>query len=180
MKERLEKGNWNINSLIQDPPSPSMTRMQAIRDTEPNALVMDTGAAAVLGALEDPVIRKAQDKGVTIVNAGNGHTLAFTIEGDEICGVFEHHSRVLLNEGSCQKYLTKLQDGTLTNEEVFDDHGHGAAVNRPCNPSLIAVTGPNRSIILPDAYQAAPHGDMMLTGCFGLLSIWMKTRTNNP
>lgn len=180
MRETLEKGNWNIHSLIQDPPSPSMTRMQAIRDTEPDALVMDTGAAAVLGALEDPIIRKAQDKGVTIVNAGNGHTLAFTLKGDEVCGVFEHHSRVLLNEGTCQKFLKKLQNGTLTNDEVYDDHGHGAAVNRACNSSLIAVTGPNRINILPDAYQAAPHGDMMLTGCFGLLSTWMKTRTDNP
>lgn len=180
LKEMLERGNWNIHALIQDPPSPSMTRMQAILDTEPDALVMDTGAAAVLGALQDPVVRKAQDRGVTIVNAGNGHTLAFTIEGDEICGVFEHHTRVLLNEGTCQTYLTKLQDGTLTNEEVFDDHGHGAAVHRACTPSLIAVTGPNRSKILPDAYQAAPHGDMMLTGCFGLLSTWMKTRAGNP
>ncbi len=180
LKDILERGNWNINSLIQDPPAPSMTRMQAILDTEPEALVMDTGAAAVLGALEDPVVRKAQDKGVTIVNAGNGHTLAFTIEGEEVCGVFEHHTGVLLKNGTCRDYLAKLQTGTLTNEEVFDDHGHGAAVNRACSSSLIAVTGPNRSKILPDAYQAAPHGDMMLTGCFGLLSTWMKTRTNNP
>ena len=180
LKEILETGNWNIRSLIQDPPSPSMTRMQAILDTGPRALVMDTGAAAVLGALQDPVVQKAQDRGVTIVNAGNGHTLAFTIEGDEICGVFEHHSRVLLNEGTCKAYLTKLQNGTLTNEEVFDDNGHGAAVNRACSSSLIAVTGPNRSKILPDAYPASPYGDMMLTGCFGLLSTWKKTRTNNP
>lgn len=180
LKETLERGNWNLNSLIRDPPDASMTRMQAIRDTEPHAFVMDTGAAAILGALEDPVIREAQDRGVTIVNAGNGHTLAVTIEGDEICGVFEHHSRVLINNGTCKQYLTKLQNGSLTNEEVFEDHGHGAAVNRACSPELIAVTGPNRREILPDAYQASPYGDMMLTGCFGLLSTWMKTRAGNP
>jgi uncharacterized protein (DUF1786 family) len=176
LKETLERGNWNLSSLIRDPPDASMTRMQAIRDTEPDALVMDTGAAAILGALEDPVIKEAQERGVTIVNAGNGHTLAVTIEGDEICGIFEHHSRVLLNNGTCRDYLTKLQNGTLTNEEVFDDHGHGAAVNRACQPSLVAVTGPNRMDILPDAYQATPHGDMMLSGCFGLLSTWMTLR----
>ncbi|KAF1078892.1 DUF1786 domain-containing protein [Methanogenium sp. MK-MG] len=180
MRETLERGDWNISSLIQDPPAPSMTRMQAILDTAPDALVMDTGAAAVLGALQDPVVQNARDRGVTIINAGNGHTLAVTIEGDEICGVFEHHSRVLINNGTCQHYLTKLRNGTLTNEEVFDDHGHGAAVHRACSPSLVAVTGPNRRKILPDAYQAAPYGDMMLTGCFGLLSTWLKTRTNNP
>ncbi|GAB7015748.1 DUF1786 domain-containing protein [Methanogenium cariaci] len=177
MRKTLENGNWDISSLIQDPPSPSMTRMQAILETEPDALVMDTGAAAVLGALQDPVVEAAREHGVTIVNAGNGHTLAFTIQGDEICGVFEHHSRVLINNGSCRDYLAKLRNGTLTNEEVFDDHGHGAAVHRACDSCLVAVTGPNRREILPDAYQAAPHGDMMLTGCFGLLSTWMQTRT---
>lgn len=180
LKETLERGGWDLTSLIRDPPDACMTRMQAIRDTEPDALVMDTGAAAILGALEDPVIREAQDRGVTIVNAGNGHTLAVTIKGDECCGLFEHHSRVLLNTGTCKDYLTKLQNGTLTNEEVFDDHGHGAAVHRACQPSLVAVTGPNRREILPDAYQASPFGDMMLTGCFGLLSTWMKTRVGNP
>ena len=87
---------------------------------------------------------------------------------------------MLINDGTCNHYLTKLQNGTLTNDEVYDDHGHGAAVNRPCNPSLVAVTGPNRRTILPDAYQASPFGDMMLTGCFGLLSTWMKTRAGNP
>lgn len=180
MRDTLERGDWNISSLIQDPPDTCMTRMQAILDTEPDALVLDTGAAAVLGALEDPVVQQARDHGVTIVNAGNGHTLAFTIEGDEICGVFEHHTRVLLNNGTCRDYLVKLQKGILTNEEVFDDHGHGAAVNRASVSSLIAVTGPNRSLLLPDAYQATPYGDMMLTGCFGLLWTWMKTRTINP
>ncbi|NLO77779.1 MAG: DUF1786 domain-containing protein [Methanomicrobiales archaeon] len=177
MKEMLEKGNWHIDSLIQDPPDASMTRMHAILDTEPDALVMDTGAAAVLGALQDPVVQNAREQGVTIVNAGNGHTLAFTIEGDEICGVFEHHTRVLLNNGSSKDYLTKLQNGTLTNDEVFNDNGHGAAVHRACNSSLIAITGPNRRELVPDAYQASPYGDMMLSGCFGLLSTWIETRT---
>ncbi|WAI00800.1 DUF1786 domain-containing protein [Methanogenium organophilum] len=176
LKEMLERGDWNIRSLIQDPPHTSMTRMQAIRDIRPHALVMDTGAAAIFGALQDPIVNEAKDRGVTIVNAGNGHTLAVTIEGDEICGIFEHHSRVLMNDGTCRQYLTKLHNGTLTNEEVYNDHGHGAAVNRTCSPSLIAVTGPNRRKILPDAYQASPYGDMMLTGCFGLLSTWMKKR----
>ena len=180
MKEMLEKGNWHIHSLIQDPPDASMTRMHAILETEPSALIMDTGIAAVLGALHDPVVQNAREEGVTMVNAGNGHTLAFTIEGDEICGIFEHHTKVLLNNGTCKNYLTKLQRGTLTNDEVFNDNGHGAAVHRASESSLIAVTGPNRRRLLPDAYQASPYGDMMLSGCFGLLSTWMKTRTGKP
>ena len=66
LKETLERGNWNLSSLIRDPPDASMTRMQAIRDIEPHALVMDTGAAAILGALEDPVIKEAQETAIPL------------------------------------------------------------------------------------------------------------------
>jgi len=149
--------------------------MQALREQKPDALVMDTGPAAILGALQDPLVKEHADKGVTIVNAGNGHTLAFTILGEEICGVFEHHSGSL-NPETLQMYLRKLENGSLTNEEVYNDHGHGAAVHRSMKPTLTAVTGPKRKHLLPGAYQAAPYGDMMLTGCFGLLCAWSKVR----
>jgi len=175
LRKTLEERNWNLFGLIDDPPHPSMTRMQAVREQKPDALVMDTGPAAILGALQDPCVKEHAKNGVTIVNAGNGHTLAFTIYGEEICGVFEHHSGAL-NPENLQMYLNKLENGSLTNEEVYDDHGHGAAVHRSMESTLTAVTGPNRKRLLPGAYQAAPFGDMMLTGCFGLLSAWSKVR----
>jgi hypothetical protein len=37
---------------------------------------------------------------------------------------------------------------------------------------LLAVTGPRRELLRGSAlapYEAVPHGDMMLAGCFGLL-----------
>ncbi len=77
----------------------------------------------------------------------------------------------------------KLANGTLTNEEVFDTSGHGALIlnddhtRDAASPSstsfpFLAVTGPRREMLRGSTlhpYEATPHGDMMLAGCFGLL-----------
>jgi hypothetical protein len=60
---------------------------------------------------------------------------------------------------------------------VFGSHGHGvfyvAAEDRPSNRHpFVAVTGPLRAKLRASALKphfAAPHGDMMLSGCFGLV-----------
>lgn len=168
------------------------TRLQAVADsvaaTDGDAplLVMDTGPAAVLGALEDP--RVAREEPVVIVNIGNFHTLAFHLAaGDgpgnpqpDIAGVFEHHTGEL-TPAQLTTYLRKLAAGEITNDEVFDDMGHGAIVRfRPARaPQLFAVTGPRRNMIrgtdLP-VYLAVPHGDMMLAGCFGLVRAYAGKR----
>jgi hypothetical protein len=48
----------------------------------------------------------------------------------------------------------------------------GGASGPPCWRVPLIVTGPRRELLagseLPAEF-AAPHGDMMLTGCFGLL-----------
>jgi hypothetical protein len=63
--------------------------------------------------------------------------------------------------------------GSIENAEVFEDHGHGAHVFKALKDRpLIAVTGPQRSMLRGSAlgpHFAAPHGDMMLAGCFGLV-----------
>jgi uncharacterized protein (DUF1786 family) len=153
------------------------TRLQAVADSvaangdETPLLVMDTGPAAVLGALEDP--RVAGEDPVIVTNVGNFHTLAFHLAGGEIAGVFEHHTGELTRD-ELVTYIRKLAQGRITNEEVFDDMGHGALVRfRPSRePGLVAVTGPRRNKLrgaeLP-IYLAVPHGDMMLAGCFGLI-----------
>ena len=174
-EEMLAKGDWDIFALAPDPPHPAMTRMQSVQQQAPGSLVTDTGPVAVIGALCDPVVARHAKKGITIVNIGNGHTLGFTIKGTRVYGMFEHHTGALTTE-SLARYLKKLQNGTITRQEVFDDHGHGAAVNKPLETTFTVATGPNRARLLPDAYQAAPFGDMMLTGCFGLLEVWNRRR----
>ncbi|UUX92407.1 DUF1786 domain-containing protein [Methanoplanus endosymbiosus] len=171
----LDEHDWSINSLTSDPPHPSMTRMQSVLKQAPGSLVTDTGPAAIMGALCDPVVKKMSESGLVLVNAGNGHTLVFTIKGSEIYGIFEHHTGRLSTSGLL-KYIEELKRGTISGKEVFDDNGHGAEVRKPLLTDNIAVTGPNRLNLLPDAYQAAPYGDMMLSGCFGLLRFWEELR----
>ena len=143
-------------------------------------LLMDTGSAAVLGALEDALVREQQDS--LLCNIGNFHTLAFHLVGGRITGIFEHHTGEI-NRAQLEDMLVKLARGTLTNEEVFDTSGHGALILNgdhtrdaasPASTSFpfLAVTGPRREMLRGSTlhpYEATPHGDMMLAGCFGLL-----------
>lgn len=175
LRGMLENGGWRIDALAPDPPLPTMTRMLALRTEVPGALVIDTGPAAVMGALCDPVVRRMAGEGITLVNAGNAHTLAFTLQGEDVHGFFEHHT-ASLDRDHLQALIGKLREGTLTSDEIFREGGHGAAVHRPLDSPHVAVTGPNRSRLLPDAYPAAPFGDMMLTGCFGLVQAWRRWR----
>ncbi len=140
-------------------------------------LLMDTGSAAVLGALEDPLVKSQPES--LICNIGNFHCLAFHLVQDRIAGIFEHHTGEI-DQAQLEQMLMKLADGTLTNDEVFNTSGHGAlildtadhnALNRRDFPFL-AVTGPRREMLRGSTlrpYEATPHGDMMLAGCFGLL-----------
>lgn len=149
-----------------------LTRMQAVQQAYPEAFVMDTGPAAIIGALCDPLVSSRQKNGVTIVNVGNMHTLAFLIKDNRIWGMFEHHTS-MLTTAKLQYFITKLQQGQLTQEEVYEDGGHGGTVyssNLPAQFDFLTVTGPNRQLAEPlNPHFAAPFGDMMLTGCFGLI-----------
>src|SRR5947209_8174986 len=138
-------------------------------------LLMDTGSAAVLGALEDPLVREQQDS--LLCNIGNFHTLAFHLVEGRIVGIFEHHTGEI-DRAQLEDMLVKLAHGTLTNEEVFNSSGHGALIlGTPSSIDndgfpFLAVTGPRREMLRGSQlhpYEATPHGDMMLAGCFGLL-----------
>lgn len=151
-----------------------LTRFKSVIDSSPvKTAVMDTGVAAILGALADPQVSQRRDK--LIVNVGNGHTLAVTMQDNEVVGLFEHHTSSLTTD-KLDSYLHKLLDGRLTNDEVFEDSGHGAYLegDMPID-SFLAVTGPKRGLLDKskfEPYFAVPHGDMMLAGCFGLISAY--------
>jgi uncharacterized protein (DUF1786 family) len=159
---------------------PIMTRLQAVVDSangfDTPLVVMDTAPAAVLGATFDP--RVADREQVMITNVGNFHTLAFRLGSSGIEGVFEHHTG-LLDLPKLEGLLSALADGSLQHEDVFDDHGHGALIYEKEALSLtgpefgVAVTGPRRNMMMRSSlkpYFVAPFGDMMITGCFGLLA----------
>jgi len=157
-----------------------MTRLQAVVDSatgfEAPLVVMDTAPAAVLGATLDSNVA-AQER-VMIANVGNFHTLAFRLGPSGVEGVFEHHTG-LLDLPKLEDLLSSLADGSLSHEDVFGDHGHGALIYE--NEALhlngqvfgVAVTGPRRKMMVRSRlkpYFVAPFGDMMITGCFGLLA----------
>ncbi len=157
-----------------------MTRLQAVESSaagiDAPLLVMDTAPAAVLGATLDPVVRDRER--ILAANIGNFHSLAFRLKGDQVEGVFEHHTG-LIDREKMESMLRKFAAGSLTHEEIFGDHGHGALIHAPDPFDLeegtfnIVVTGPRRNLMRGSAlrpYYAAPFGDMMLTGCFGLLA----------
>jgi uncharacterized protein (DUF1786 family) len=137
-------------------------------------LLMDTGSAAALGALEDPFVRERRE--CVLCNIGNFHTLAFHLREGQIIGTFEHHTGEITRP-QLETMLLKLTAGTLTNEEVFQSSGHGALIlsgasDRTEHFPLLAVTGPRRELLRGSPlgpYEAVPHGDMMIAGCFGLL-----------
>lgn len=157
------------------PPPEPMIRMQAVARQAPGAFIMDTGAAAVLGILGDPVVAEhAQGAdGAVLINVGNLHTFAIAFRGSRVYGLFEHHTGGVTPEW-LSRLVRQLQDGTLTHAAVKEQGGHGAAFSSDFPHaggfSFVAVTGPNRHIAAPlGYYEAVPYGDMMLSGPYGLV-----------
>jgi uncharacterized protein (DUF1786 family) len=166
----LVSGNLLETLLYRDIPA-HLTRMKAVQETWPQALVMDTGAAAILGAMEDEQVKKMDSSQILIVNIGNEHTLAAWMVEGRLKGIFEHHT-FFMNKDTLMRDLENFISGRLTNDQVLQAQGHGCLNNAPREgrfPPLI-VTGPRRGLLVPGpGIMAAPFGNMMLSGCFGLL-----------
>jgi uncharacterized protein (DUF1786 family) len=166
---------------------PIMTRLRAVAasagDLDVPLVVMDTAPAAVLGATFDPLVAALGE--VIVTNIGNFHTLAFRLGSGGIQGVFEHHTGEI-DLPRLASLLGQLADSTLRHEDVFEDMGHGALMytDQPFefgeDAIDVVVTGPRRSMFdrksqisnqkSLNPYFAAPFGDMMIAGCFGLLA----------
>ena len=85
----------------------------------------------------------------------------------------------MISRDKLEELLRQFASGVMTHEAIFADHGHGAMIHSQ-EPHLfgrdefdLVVTGPRRNLIKGsglNSYFPAPYGDMMLTGCFGLLA----------
>ncbi|MHB1133011.1 MAG: DUF1786 domain-containing protein [Chloroflexota bacterium] len=171
--QRFVEGGGEIGELLYQEPPSYLTRMQALRRDAPNAFVMDTGAAAIWGALCDETVAAQREAGLVVLNIGNAHTIAVLLSGSRVQGLFEHHTGALTTT-QLGELVGRLQAGTLTHEEVFAEGGHGAYLRpgwaRGGGFEFVAVTGPNRHLAGGLGYHhAVPYGDMMLAGCFGLV-----------
>lgn len=182
LQSLIDNGGELSRMIFQTAPD-GMTRMESLLAAVPGAYVMDTGAAAVLGVLGDPVVGEAvRSTGAVIVNIGNMHTFAALVRGERLFGLFEHHSGGMSGP-LLQRLVTSLQSGELDPErfsEQFD--GHGAAFDRSYATEgpfpFVGITGPNRGFARSlGYYEAAPFGDMMLTGSFGLVEGVLRARS---
>lgn len=169
----LEAGG-DPKALIYQTPPPELTRLADLQASIGGGPVADTGAAAVLGALFVPEIAAlSRKRGITVVNLGNSHTVAFLIYAGRILGVYEHHTGLYSTE-KLQSQLNLFRAGRLAFELVFDDRGHGClTLDLPAEAgdfSPTFVLGPRREMLeQADVTFPAPGGDMMLAGSFGLL-----------
>lgn len=148
------------------------TRMQGVLRTlkRYNPMIMDSKFASLCGATIDPMVAE-MDRYVAI-DVGNGHTLAAAFMDGKIHGVFEHHTG-LLTPKKIEKLVPRLSEGIITHEEVHEDGGHGAWVIDAIGPfECVVATGPKRSILAEtglNVHNAAPGGDVMMTGPAGLI-----------
>jgi uncharacterized protein (DUF1786 family) len=173
----LQQGGKLADLASRRPPG-HFTRMAAVAEVLPGVVLMDTCAAGVRGALLDPQARRHLEHGLTVVNVGNAHTFAALVRGDRLWGIYEHHTG-LLNPEKLFDHLGRFQQGALTNSEVFDDQGHGCAYAPGFTGggefAFTVVTGPRRRLARGGpGVEAAPFGDMMLSGCFGLVAAFLE------
>ncbi|TGC11108.1 DUF1786 domain-containing protein [Methanolobus halotolerans] len=173
----FDKFAYNHENIPAD-----LTRMLSSAEilSQTEAVFMDTGPAAIFGALLDP----AAEQPSLVVNIGNGHTLAAIVRDHRIIALYEHHTSALDGEG-LQEQLLRFAEGTLTFEEVFDHGGHGCYIKESIGFDTIRsvmITGPRRNLLMNmdegskdrklwgRLHFAAPFGNMMLSGCYGLLT----------
>ena len=171
--QRLLKSGIRLEEMVFQNPPGHLTRMKAVVDTVPGTWVMDTGVSAILGAMKDPWVSARIDKGMVVVNIGNEHILAALVKGRKVWGIYEHHTS-LMDPSKLSEHLNRFRKGELSNHEIWEEHGHGCETLdkvQDVGPfPYTTITGPRRKDFMPlEGHWAAPFGDMMLTGCFGLV-----------
>ncbi len=177
IKETLQKDASLKNFLYSEPPA-YYTRMKSVlegikKDFDGGIAVIDSKFAAVAGALHG-----VEERPTLSIDVGNGHTMAALVDR-ELEGIFEHHTHSLSKERLIE-YIKRFADGELTNQEVFDDDGHGCYIRDPPgieNVERILVTGPNRDILRNAGLNiefASPFGDVMMTGPVGIVDLVLE------
>lgn len=172
LEDKLKKDRRPVSFVYAQNEIPEyFRRMRAVAHTAMTqlggeVLVMDTSFAAILGCLEET-------HSSLFVNVGNNHTLAAIIIEGRVEGLMEHHT-INLNTEKLDELLVRFVRGEVTSEEILEDGGHGAVIfssGLKKNKEII-VTGPHRELLKNSRLNvrfAAPHGNMMLTGPFGLV-----------
>lgn len=167
---------------------PTMNRLTSIAGSAEKLptdeiYVMDSGMAAILGAsLEASVHPKEK---ILVLDIATSHTVGAAVEGDEIAGFFEYHTRDITLR-RLELLLRKLADGNLEHEQILKEGGHGAYLRKSfgfTSTKVIVATGPKRRLVesadLPIVF-GAPWGDNMMTGTVGLLEAIRRRKGLEP
>lgn len=172
-EDLLVRHGGDPRALLYDVAPEHMTRLGTLQAAIGGGPVADTAAAAVLGALFVPeVAQRSWKQGITIINAGNSHFVAFLVFKERIVGVYEHHTSMLSPE-QLEADLSEFRNNWLTGDQVRATGGHGClTLDVPPEGEGFRRTyilGPQREMLAGKGTFLAPGGDMMLAGCFGLL-----------
>jgi uncharacterized protein (DUF1786 family) len=177
-KQRLDKTPYPQSLLFREDEVPeTMSRLNSIakeakKIPSEEIYVIDSGMAAILGASMDPMAR--QKERILVLDIATSHTLAAAVEGEEIAGFFEYHTKDITHE-KLDSLLIELADGKLDHNSIIQEGGHGAYIRKAFgfqSRELIVATGPKRHLIeqlkIP-ILLGAPLGDNMMTGTVGVL-----------
>lgn len=133
-----------------------------------NLFLMDTVFAAIAGCMLD-----VKSFPSLLINFGNSHTVGAVVDGDGLIhSFFEHHTGILRDRGheGVEKFINSFLKGEVSNEDVFNDGGHGAYIRDVVDVKDSAITGPNMH--LSSRRVANPIGDIMVTGNLGLIKAY--------
>jgi uncharacterized protein (DUF1786 family) len=185
---------------LQETPSPhvllfradevpaAMNRLRGIAKTAAplpagEVYVMDSGMAAILGASMDPAVARCDR--FLVLDVATSHTVGAAMEGGQIAGFFEYHTRDITCE-RLDSLLPALAEGQLEHRRILAEGGHGAYLRRTVGfdrVEAVVATGPRRRLIrnsrLPITY-GAPLGDNMMTGAVGLLEALRRRKGFAP
>jgi len=133
---------------------------------------MDSGMAAMAGGVRDLQVHGLSP--VLILDIATSHTVAATMEGDTLAGIFEYHTQDITLE-KLELLIRDLAEGRIDHQRVLAEGGHGAYLRKAVgfdNIRAIIATGPKRRLVadsrLPITW-GAPWGDNMMTGTVGML-----------
>ena len=176
-KSRLKKSPFPAHFLFRsDEIPPHFNRLKSIaRSAEKipahEIYVMDSGMAAVLGASLDPQARSKSR--IMVLDIATSHTVGAAMEGGDLAGFFEYHTRDITLE-RLEQLMVDLGEGNLEHKRILEQGGHGAFIRKALgfrNLDIIVATGPGRKLMEGcrfAVHPGAPIGDNMMTGTAGL------------
>ncbi len=150
-------------------------RMNSVVDSiegeiEPeNLFIMDTVFAAVAGCILD-----VREFPALLINFGNSHTVGAVVDRDGLIhSFFEHHTGILRERGreGVEKFINSFLKGEISNDDVFNDGGHGAYIRDVVDVKDSAITGPNMHLSFRRVANSI--GDIMVTGNLGMIKAYL-------